>query len=334
VKATTTHAPLDCALLIGQGRSGTNFLLSLFDQSPLTHCRNEPDQLDRSSLAALAEFRFFVDDDLKLEGKFDRAFREAALCIGPRDHVAAHPKAWLRPSTQRAGFFLLRQRYRAVERLWRRRKPMDGREVRFPRWMIDPLRLERSLHVFKLNAAVGLGTWALRHRREMRLIQIVRHPAGFLKSWLRRWVKGEGGQDRGQGTRDLWRDEDRLRELARRDPAWQRTLGDVDAMSRTEGELWWWRYVNETLWREGCERESYRLVLYEDLAARPVELARELFETCGLHWDDELSARAGRLAKEPHKDPRAWRDELDEPTVEIVERVLAGSPMAGWWSER
>ena len=327
-------APLDYALLVGQGRSGTNFLLGLFDQSPLTHCRNEPDQLYRSSLSALTEFRFFVDDESRLEGVFDDAIREAARCIGPRDRVAGHAKTWIKPHTSRAGFFLLRQRYRAVERLLHRRRPMDGREIRFPRWMIDALRLERSFHVFKLNAAVGVGAWALRHRPEMRMIQIVRHPGGFVKSWLERWVNGERRHDRGTGAPDRRRDGDRLRELVRRHPAWGPLIGDVGALGRTESELWWWRYVNETLWRAGRGRPGYKLVLYEDLAARPIEVTRELFEFCGLHWDDELSARAGRLAQGADRIARAWKDELEPANVALVERVLEDSPMEGWWNER
>ncbi len=324
---------LDYALLVGQGRSGTNFLLALLDQSPRTHCRNEPDQLDRSALSALAEFRFFVDDEAKLARIFDPAIGEAALCVGPRDHAADLPKTWLRPLSRRAGFFYLRQRYRAVERLLRRRKPMDGRELRFPPWMADPERLAQSFHVFKLNAAVGVGAWALRRRPQARVLHIVRHPGGFAKSWLARWVKGEGGQERGAGTPDALRDEERLRAVLRREPHWARVMGDVDAMDRVEGELWWWRYVNESLWREGRARASYRLTLYEDRVAQPLEATRAVFETCGLGWSEEIAGRVGRVARGAEGIARAWRDELDRRTVALVERVLDGSPMAAWWRD-
>ncbi|MEQ9482329.1 hypothetical protein [Coleofasciculus sp. F4-SAH-05] len=43
----------DYILIVGQGRSGTNWLLDLLDLSSETHCRNEGDQLATSPLAQL-----------------------------------------------------------------------------------------------------------------------------------------------------------------------------------------------------------------------------------------------------------------------------------------
>lgn len=329
----TTSAPLAYALLIGQGRSGTNFLLSLLDQSPATHCRNEPDQLDASALARLAEFRFFVDDEPRLAGLFETAVRQAARCVGPRDHMADVDKDWLKPGRRRAGYFYLRQRYRAVERLIHRRKPMDGKERAFPDWMVDHARLARAFHVFKLNAAVGYGAWALRARPEARVLHIVRHPGGFAKSWLKRWVRGEGGMGRGRGTADRLRDEDRLREVARRDPRWAALLGDVEKMSKAEGELWWWRYLNEALYETGRGHARYTRVLYEDLARDPLAVSRAVFDACGLAWDAGIAARVGAIASGADEIARAWKDQLEPELVTVVEKVLHGSRMADWWHD-
>src|SRR5262245_35313807 len=102
-----TLRPRGHALLIGQGRSGTNYLLSLLDQSAATHCRNEPDQLDRSAFASLADFRYFVADEAALAQRYDAVVAEAARCIGPRDHMADLDKEWMRNTRCRAGYFLL-----------------------------------------------------------------------------------------------------------------------------------------------------------------------------------------------------------------------------------
>lgn len=321
------------ALLIGQGRSGTNFLLSLLDQSAGTHCRNEPDQLDASALAGLAEFRFFVDDEERLAARFDAAVCQAARCLGPRDHMADVEKDWLKRGRRRAGYFLLRQRYRAVERLIHRRKPMDGRESVFPWWMVHAERLEQSYHVYKLNAAVGYGAWALRHRPATRVIQIVRHPGGFLKSWHKRWVKGEGGQGRGHGNADRLVDEDRLREAARRDGRWAGLFGDLGAMGRAEGELWWWRYVNEVLHEAGNGRDNFTCVLYEDLARDPLAVSRGVYGACGLPWNDQIAARVRSISSGAETIARAWKDELEPAMVALVEKVLHGSPMETWWAD-
>ncbi len=321
---------LDHALLVGQGRSGTNFLLALLDRSPRTHCRNEPDQLAGSALAALGEFRFFVDDLPRLAALYDARFREAALCVGPRDHHARVEKDWLRPGLGGPGYFYLRQRYLLLERVLRRRHPMDGRELRYPSWMVERDRLERSLHVFKLNAAVGLAGWALEHRPEARVLHLVRHPGGFLRSWLERWVRREDERERERSTRA---GVERLRGLARREPRWAALLGDVDALGRAEGELWWWRWVNEALHEAGRGRRGYRLVLYEELSARAVEVGRAVFGCCSLPWDRELEQRVLGLARGSEAIARAWKDELEPESVALVERVLDGSPMAGWWPE-
>ncbi|NOT31264.1 MAG: hypothetical protein HOP15_12525 [Planctomycetes bacterium] len=325
--------PLDYVLLIGQGRSGTNFLLSLLDQSAATHCRNEPDQLDSSAFARLSEFRFFVGDEPRLRELFEPAVRRAAACVGPRDHMAEVEKDWLRSARRRPGYFFLRQRYRIVERLIRRRKPMDGKELAFPSWMVKAEQLERSLHVFKLNAAVGLGAWALAARPEARVLHIVRHPGGFAKSWLKRWVRGEGGMQRGQGNADRLSDEERLREIARRDPRWAALLGDVDAMGRAEGELWWWRYVNEALHEAGRTRPRYTRVLYEELARDPEGASRGVYRACGLQWDEAIATRVRAIAAGAEKIARAWKEELEPGLVATVEKVLHGSAMEHWWPE-
>ena len=63
---TENRSKLAYALLLGQGRSGTNYLLHLLNQSPLTHCRNEPDEVEDSALRRLSPYRFFVDDPEEL----------------------------------------------------------------------------------------------------------------------------------------------------------------------------------------------------------------------------------------------------------------------------
>ena len=330
---TASISELAHALLIGQGRSGTNYLLSLLDQSSATHCRNEPDQLDSSALARLSRFRFFVDDEQLLASLFDPVLRQAAGCVGPRDHLPDVDKAWLVPGRRRVGYFYLQQKMRLVERLLRWRKPMDGKELVYPGWMARPADLARSFHVFKLNAAMGYGAWALRERPGTRVIQIVRHPGGFAKSWLKRWVRGEGGQQRGRGNVDRLQDEDRLREVARRDSRWAALFGDIDAKGRFEGELWWWRYVNETLHAAGQGRANYIRVLYEDLARDPVAISRHVYAFCGLEWDEGVTARVQSLSRGAERIASAWKDELEPALVAEVERVMHESPMECWWSE-
>ena len=89
--------PLAYALLIGQGRSGTNYLLSLLDQSAATHCRNEPDQLDSSALSRLAEFRFFVGDEPRLREAL--ASLDLLVCVDLYRNVTGELAHYLLPAT-------------------------------------------------------------------------------------------------------------------------------------------------------------------------------------------------------------------------------------------
>jgi hypothetical protein len=327
--------PLDYALLLGQGRSGTNFLLALLNQSARTHCRNEPDQSDASALASLRPYRFFVDegDQRVVERLWDEAIFDAAMTFGPRDHIVAHPKEWLFPGSRRPGFFYLRQRLLAKARL-EGTKAMDVGEIRFPGWMTKASRLEKAFHVFKLNAAVGLATWMFSHRSAARGIHIVRHPGGFVKSWMARWVRGETHQERGARNKDTFLDRDRLRALGQRDETWAVRMGEIEAMGPVEAELWWWRYVNETIWQQGQAHATYHRLLFEELAEDPTATARGVFEFCGLPWTDVVSREVTKIASGSRKIARAWKDELAPEVVEIVERVLADSPMTRWWEGR
>lgn len=326
--STSTKASLDYALILGQGRSGTNYLLGLLNQSPLTHCRNEADQLEASALRELAPYRFFVDDPedpTGLASCWDKAIHEAALTFGPRDHEVAHPKVWLFPGARRPGYFYIRQRYRIVHKVGRKGPAMNGREIRFPRWMTTPGRLERAFHVFKLNAACGLAGWMFDHRPEARALHIVRHPGGFTKSWLRRWVANQGAEKTEEGNKA------RLRTLAEREPEWAARLGDIDGLSMIEAELWFWRWCNERIAADGEGSDRYHRVIFEELAADPTGVTEGVYRFCDLPWSPQVSARVARISQRAPSIASAWKDELDAPVVETIERVLHGSPLTGFW---
>jgi len=332
VNETTTvnRSKLAYALLLGQGRSGTNYLLHLLNQSPLTHCRNEPDEVEDSALRRLTPYRFFVDEPEELEAVYDDAIRGAALTLGPRDHIVQYRKKWLFPGSARPGFFYLRNRYRLAH-VFRKGIAMNGREIRFPRWMTTAARLGEAFHVFKLNAAVGLASWVFENRPEAKAIHIVRHPGGFTKSWLARWVEGAWNRAPDVKARNERLARERLLELARHDEAWAKRLGDVERMDFVEVELWWWRYCGERTWEAGNGRPGYRCVIFEELAHDPAAIARDVYELCGLPWDDWLAERITAISSRSSKIASAWKDELDDDVVHTIERVLQDSVMSSWW---
>ena len=318
------------ALIHGQGRSGTNFLMGLLNQSPVTHCRNEPDQLLDSALGRLEPYRFFVDDPAGLEALFDQAIADAAARIGPRDHGVHWNKDWIYPGMRAPGFFAIYRQWRFLHRFVYRTKAMDGRERTLPFWMSSPARLRRAFHVFKVNAFVGVARWSLEHRPGAKTLHIVRHPGGFASSWYRRWVQGNTEQRISDQSVD-WNDLSRLEALIERDSEWARRIGDPNALSAVERELWWWRYCTEETARAGEGRDSYCRVLFEDLAEDTVPQTQRIFDFLGLPWSPLVEERVEKVGRGSGRIARAWRDELDSEIVAMVERVTDGSPTLRWW---
>ncbi|MFT5289285.1 MAG: hypothetical protein ACI8QS_002348 [Planctomycetota bacterium] len=322
---------LNYAFIHGQGRSGTNFLLGLINQSPASHCRNEPDQLKDSALGRLEPFRFFVDRPDNLAALYDAAIVDTAALTGPRDHGVHWSKAWIYPGMRAPGFFYIYRNYRWMHKLVYRTKPMDGRERTFPFWMSSSRRLRGAAHVFKVNAFVGVARWSLRNRPDAKTLHIVRHPGGFAKSWYRRWAQGKTEQR----TSDLkvgWNPLSRLEALIEREESWARRIGDPGGLTAVERELWWWRFCTEETAAAGAGQDNYRRILFEELAEETVPRTREIFEFLGLPWNPGVEARVSEVGRGSAKIAGAWRDELEPEVVEVVERVTADSPALTWWS--
>jgi hypothetical protein len=335
--AVASGAGLRYALILGQGRSGTNFLLQLLDMSLETHCRNEADRPPLNVLHVLDRHRYYVEDADELQREWDGAFRRAAMRMAARDpHVfesaGLHPKRWLYPGTRGAGSAYLTLLYKALHRYaGRSARPLNF-ERQFPFWMTSTARLERALHVFKLNSACGVAGWMLEHRPQGRAVHIVRHPGGFLRSWLNRWVHNGRDLDYAGNEKDVdGKNRSRLKIVTAHEPEWADRIGDVDALPLVETELWFWRWCNERIAAAGEGRPAYRRVIFEDLSHHPLDVTRDVYGFLDLAWDDRIEALVREKSRPSKGIATAWKDELEPDVVASVERVLDGSPMTAWW---
>jgi len=59
----------DYAVIVGHGRSGTNWLHKLFDLSEETYCRNEPHELSDSPISRFNYQRVIVRNDQEILNK-------------------------------------------------------------------------------------------------------------------------------------------------------------------------------------------------------------------------------------------------------------------------
>jgi len=319
----------DYVLIVGQGRSGTNWLLDLLDLSPYTHCRNEPNELDASPLFQLPSP--FVQHPLgdSFPQEWEQAVESTSLRMGDRDRIAIHPKSHIYEPVRRLGGALVLGK-RRVRRLLSAVFPSLGQsEWSIPWWFANPNALKQATTILKLNSTPAWAEWVLLNRPAVIVIHIVRHPGGFLNSWEKRCVAGLG-LDPVNVKKD---NDERLRKIAQSDPQWAEILEDIDAMSIEESELWYWRYVNETIYLAGHERPNYIQLIYEDLVANPLQVMKRIYEKCNLPWTTEIEQEISNSASQSQSIATAWPKKLKSKQVELVRRILKSSFMAQWWEE-
>lgn len=313
-------------LIVGHGRSGTNWLHGLLDLSPRTHCRNEPNELEGSPLAELHAPVVDPARDAELDGGWDRAVGWAAERLGERDPVPEVPKDHLRSMGQRLGLPTVVRRHRTRRVLGRLVPELGRAEWRMPRWLGSPRRLQDAVVVLKTLGVAGWVDWLVRRGRDVQILHCVRHPAGYLDSWSRRWL---GINDRAEVARANRR---RLREVLRVDPSWEARIGDVEALGAEESELWFWRYSTEAVHRAGRQHPRYRLVVYDRLAADPVGTLRAIYEDCRLPWTSAIEAAVRERSRESMSIATGWRRSLAPEHLELALRVCEGSEVQQWWA--
>jgi len=314
------------AVIVGRGRSGSNFLLSLLDLSPLTHTRNEPHSLQNAAMSVLPRGWFVTDKQRpQLETHWDRAIVQAACSMGERDHMPKGPKYYIRPIPRALGLYKMLDGTRARRMLRRLIPSLRGAEWPLPRWVCNYDELHRSLPVLKFGPVPGWIEWVLAHRREARIVHIARHPGGFLNSWRNRWLLLHDRQEVHRKTTA------RLKAVAEALPEWSRRFGDIDAMSVEEAELWFWIYTNEVIHNAGRNLPNYMLVVYERLAANTVKLTRDMYEFCGLPWTDEIERAVRRESSDSISISNSWQEKLSTQQIDLVNRMLAESSIQSWW---
>jgi hypothetical protein len=316
-------------LIAGQGRSGTNWLLEILDQSRQTHCRNEPNECAGSALAALPTgLGCRPGLGAELESAWDAAIARASRSFGERDHTIPAAKDHFSRLAQRTGLVRLARSKRLRKGLNSVRRTRLAEEWPIPSWVRSRRGWDQRVPVLKLTVVPGWIVWALENRPEARVLHIVRHPGGFLNSYIKRWLSYQADQEEvARANRNV------LVQIVAHEPEWAERFGDIAAMSLLESELWYWVYCAETIHRAGEGNPRYQLVNYLDLARDPVEVSRALYRGCGLDWDNAIEQAIRRSSQESESIASAWRRALDAEQIALVERILAKSTMGTWWNE-
>ncbi|AFY77767.1 MAG: sulfotransferase [Hydrococcus sp. C42_A2020_068] len=293
----------DYAVIVGQGRSGTNWLLDLLDLSPRTHCRSEANELAASPLAQLPSPIVRNHLGKNFGEQWDRAIALSALRLGERDRIGAHPKAYLyEPLRWLGGTTLLNKR--KVRQLLSLAMPGLGESEWFVSWWLASQdALKRAFVVLKLNQVLAWAEWLLLNRPQALVIHIVRHPGGFLNSWQNRYLTTQDPEAVKKANYE------RLQQIANSDSHWAKRFGDLETMSVEESELWYyWCYAAETIHGAGCDRENYLYIVYEELVADPLAVTEMLYKKCHLPWKIEIERKVTQSASSSNAIAIAWRN--------------------------
>ena len=323
-------------LVTGNGRSGTNWMLDMLNQSALTHCRNEPNLIPTSPLHPITEFCEITKKKPDIADIWDAGAAWTAVNIGERDPYLTTNKKFLYPiigSPKLKNFSLRLKRNKYVRTLipWLRQS-----EWPLPLWAGNRNKFQQAIPVFKIiNQDPRNIIWLLENRSDVSMVHIIRHPAGRLYSWLTRYVPTKN-------TNDLLSiNKSRLHNLNKIDPEWSENIDNIDNMSLIEAEVWLWRYTNEKIHQLGRQHTHYKCVIYEELIQDPLEVAENIYDFCNIPFNNEIkekiSKRLGRsvwgdLSGTPHSVADAWKSNLSAREIDTVNHILESSLMRYWWS--
>ncbi|MCH2103718.1 MAG: sulfotransferase [Planctomycetes bacterium] len=311
--AASSSEGLKVAFILGMGRSGTNFLLDLLDTSPTTHCRNEPDELLGGALESWSEWK--IHSGLRGAEDLWPALQRAAASGGERDRRIPTHKTWLRSSASAPLNALSRAKLRKLL------PTMSGAEYQLPNTLAQADALAGALHVLKVNAApsvaeVFLGEPLSEAAPPPKVLHIVRNPAGFLRSWRRRWlVKHDEAEVFAANLA-------RLQAVLKHDPEGSAFVREVQEPDVFEAELLFWRYCTQRIRAAGVGSQGYYEVSYDELAHAPLPSLRGVFDHLKLPWDGQLEARVNQMTGSSVNIADAYQRELDEDARARFERTL------------
>ena len=317
--------PADTAiLLLGAQRSGTTWLGKIFDSHPDVLYRHEPDHGRVPSRA--------------MDAPLLRA--TVAGWIDDRDQRTAAKRPFFRKSWQSAFEFWLRGSLAGLLAAGARLPLLGDRIARLGVPDLGALGAPGVRAALKsIDWCDGAGAFA-RLLPDSRTIVILRHPCGQVASVMRGNRQGRFSL-REAGT-DMPFDEAPTVRFA----AEHGVDGDTfQALPDAAKYAWDWVRFNEAVLSGLPSLPNARIVIYEELCARPAAIARELLEFCDLNWNPQTEAFiaestqhngiAGYYAvfRDSIAAAEGWRTGMAPEDQAAVQSVVRLSPLRQFWAD-
>lgn len=262
-------------------------------------------------------------DNVAIASHWHEALKWTASHIGDLDQLPPPHKSYSAP-VARYAWHIIRSR-RCRKALGTLVPDLRHEEWIPPTWLCDADRMRAAVTVLKLNQTPELTTWALRNDPTTRVVHLLRHPGAVLHSWFKRFLAVSDQEKVTHANRS------RLRFIVEHEPHWHHLFGSIDQMSAEEAELWYWRYMNEAIFEIGVSFLSYKVVLDENIARDASAAMSAMMQHCHLTMPQIMINLITDVASEWRTGLCDWHQLLDTSHVNLVERILADSPLRQHW---
>ena len=290
-------------------------MAKIFDSHPDVIYRHEPDsQVRRTDIPYLCSAednerlrdgaRAYLDDLLRV-----RTLKSAGSLPVFSKNYHGPARHYLRTAVIAA--------IRVAEKLGARK--LAAEKLQVP----DMLRSGASPYfVMKSVSALGRARLFRNALPDSKIILIVRHPCGQVSSTLRGMATNKMSKYVPVAAMSVT-------EQAKRRGL---TQDELESLPVIEALAWHWALLNEMAMDDLDGADGVRLLRYEDLCERPIEISRDLFAFAGIGMSAETERflhqsisyegkeRYFQVFRNPLRSANKWRDELSE---DEVGRILA-----------
>ncbi len=204
----------------------------------------------------------------------------------------------------------------------------------------DFVAIDRRPGLRAVIKVVGWDASAIaRELSDSRILFILRHPCGVVSSALRgaaqhRFESSANGSE-------VPYDEAQVMTFATSRGVDAAALQELSAAAKC---AWSWVAFNEGALERHYGLQNVRLILYEDLCARPEAVARELMDFVGLAWHPQTEKFIARSTRHNGHDSyygvfrnaaaaERWRSTMDKTDREAVTAVARHSRLARYWPD-
>jgi len=303
------------AVIVGHGRSGTNWLHELFNNSEETYCRNEPHELLDSPISELNDDRVTIRaDDSKLISRWDELIDIISNRMSDIDPWILEKKKYFKLG--KALYIALRSN-KLRKLLSFGFKSLKKDEWDLPTQSVKQSEWNKAYRIFKFVQSPGWAVFLLKNRAHIAVFHIVRHPGGFLNSWKNRYLSAEEEQ---QVHADNIQ---RLKTVSEESTRWADVFGDINNMDLNESELWYWYYANQVIYEEGRGKAAYTLIQYEELTKHTVNVLDRLYRAIGLVITADVKNKVLASSQNSENISSSWQKKLSVSEISLCERFAS-----------